>query len=115
MAIIEQRVAQNVPGRFYVEWTCIYCALCVEIAPTIFREFNERGWAFVFRQPAIEAEERAVIEAVEGCPTESIGFNGDQYDWSKIPPEQDLQAQEAAKSKSVRDQIASLILKKKNA
>ncbi len=86
MAKIEARVAQNVRGKFYVDAQCIYCDLCVETAPTVFREFKERGWAYVFAQPASEEEERAAMDAVEGCPTESIGFDGDRHDWSKIPP-----------------------------
>jgi ferredoxin len=90
MARIEQRVAQNVPGRFYVEWSCIYCELCAQMAPTVFREFEPQGWAFVFHQPSTPEEARAAMEAVESCPTESIGFDGDRFDWSSIPPGQDL-------------------------
>jgi len=90
MAYIEQRVPQNVRGKFYVEWSCLYCDLCVEIAPTIFNEFKEQGWAFVARQPSTEEEVRAAMEAVEGCPTESIGFDGDRHDWDAIPPMQEL-------------------------
>ena len=82
MAKFEDRVAQNVPGKFYVDWSCIYCGLCDETAPTVFREHNERGWAFVFHQPTTPDELLRVQEAVEGCPTESIGADGDQHDWS---------------------------------
>jgi len=86
MAKIDDRVAQNVPGKFYVDAQCIYCDLCVETAPSVFREFKDRGWAYVFAQPTTEEDTKAAMEAVQGCPTESIGFDGDQHDWSKIPP-----------------------------
>jgi ferredoxin len=90
MARIEHRIPQNVFGRFYVEWSCIYCDLCAQIAPTVFREFEVSGWAYVFRQPSTEEELKAVREAFGACPTESIGRDGDMFDWSRIPPQQDL-------------------------
>ena len=89
MARIEHRVPQNVEGRFYVDWSCIYCDLCVEVAPTVFKEKKEEGWAYVVNQPSSLEEVEAAMEAVEGCPTESSGFDGDLFDWSAIPPMQD--------------------------
>ena len=108
MARIEQRVAQNIPGKFYVEWTCIYCDLCVETVPAIFKENKETGCAYVFRQPSSAEEISAAMEAVEGCPTESIGFDGDLHDWSAIPAEQDLQSEKTPK-RSMRDFLAKLL------
>jgi type II secretion system protein G len=78
MAKIDERVAQNVPGKFYVDASCIYCDLCVETAPKVFREFKESGWAYVFAQPVTEEEVKAAMEAVECCPTESIGYDGEK-------------------------------------
>jgi ferredoxin len=78
MAAIEARVPENVPGRFYVDRSCIYCGLCDQTAPTVFRECNEQGWAFVFHQPTTPDELRLAREAVEGCPTASIGTDGDR-------------------------------------
>jgi ferredoxin len=109
MASITQRVRQNVVGKFYVDWTCIYCDLCVDTAPGVFKEFKERGWAFVDRQPTTEEETRQAIEAVEGCPTESIGFDGDQYDWAAVPPEQDTVGAPEVERLSVRDRNAKLL------
>ena len=82
MAKFEDRVPQNVPGKFYVDWSCIYCGLCDEIAPKVFREFKDRGWAYVFHQPETPEESARVKEAVEGCPTESIGTDGELQDWN---------------------------------
>ena len=85
MAKFDQRVPQNVPGRFYVDKHCIYCELCVETAPHVFRESKEKAWAYVFTQPSGEAEVAAAMDAAEGCPTKSIGFDGDHFEWGKTP------------------------------
>src|SRR5262249_40477412 len=81
MADFQNRVPDNVPGKFYVDESCIYCDLCRETAPMVFREMKVHGWASVFHQPSTAEELRLVHEAVEGCPTESIGSDGDQHDW----------------------------------
>ncbi len=83
MASFHDRVPQNSPGKFYVDGTCIYCELCVKTAPATFRESNEMGWAFVFAQPRDKLEQDAALLAADGCPTESIGFDGDTNDWAK--------------------------------
>ena len=85
MARFEDRVVQNVHGKVYVDSACIYCDLCVHTAPTVFREYSELGWAYVFHQPETPDELKLVTEAAEGCPTESIGLDGDQQDWSSPP------------------------------
>ena len=72
MAEFEIAVKENVGGRFFVDDTCIYCDLCRVVAPTIFAE-HKSGWAYVKRQPDNEEEIRLVYEALEACPTESIG------------------------------------------
>lgn len=82
MADFDDTVPQNVPGKFYVDWSCIYCGLCDEMLPTVFREHAKTGWAFVYRQPATPAEEKLAREAADACPTDSIGVDGDLYDWN---------------------------------
>ena len=49
MADISSRVPQNAPGKFYVDDTCIYCDLCVEIVPTVYAEHKDSGNAYVLR------------------------------------------------------------------
>ena len=78
MADISTRVPQNAPGKFYVDDTCIYCDLCVETAPIIYAEHKESGFAYVLRQPQTPEEVHLAMEAVENCPTESIGTDGDR-------------------------------------
>jgi ferredoxin len=73
MANILDRLPQNAPGRFYVDSTCIDCDVCRSHAPVFFRRDDEIGQSHVFHQP-VTAEEIALCrEALEGCPTESIG------------------------------------------
>ena len=73
MANILDRLPQNVPGRFYVDSTCIDCGLCPSTAPDHFRRDDEIGQSFVYHQPVTEEEIALCREALEGCPTESIG------------------------------------------
>jgi ferredoxin len=76
MANVSDRVPENVKGRYYVDRSCIYCDLCRLTAPNNFKEINEMGWAAVFKQPEAPEEENACRQAMEGCPTESIGSDG---------------------------------------
>ena len=78
MASLKSKVPENVHGKFYVDTSCIYCGLCDATAPTVFRECNEQGWAYVFHQPTTPEEIRLCTQALEGCPTASIGTDGDR-------------------------------------
>lgn len=70
-------VPENVPGRFYVDETCIDCELCREAAPDNFALLAKgRRTSFVARQPDGPAEEAACLAAMEECPVESIGSDG---------------------------------------
>jgi ferredoxin len=76
MAESSQKVPENVPGRFYVDETCIDCDLCRETAPENFARNDARGRSFVFRQPSDPAQEAACRAALEECPVEAIGDDG---------------------------------------
>ncbi len=73
MPNIEDRLPQNAPGRFYVDSSCTDCDLCRNLAPDFFRRDDDIGQSFVFRQPVIEEEVQLCLDALGGCPTESIG------------------------------------------
>jgi ferredoxin len=76
MANKNERLPQNIAGRYYVDSTCIDCDMCRCNAPDFFRRDDEISLSVVYRQP-LTAEERAVAEeAVRGCPTDSIGNDG---------------------------------------
>lgn len=68
---------ENVPGKFYVDSTCIDCGLCPDTAPTVFRRFDEGGYSIAYHQPATPEELALAQEAFEGCPTDSIGNDGE--------------------------------------
>jgi len=78
MADKENRLPENVRGRFYVDDQCIDCDACRETAPAFFRRSDEKGYSFVHAQPRSEADEELCREALEGCPVEAIGDDGDE-------------------------------------
>jgi ferredoxin len=71
-----QKSPENIPGRFYVDNTCIDCGLCPDTAPQIFKRYDEGGYSIVYRQPQTPEDIALAEEAVSGCPTESIGNDG---------------------------------------
>lgn len=71
-----QTVPENVPGRYYVDRTCIDCDLCRETAPGQFARQDEGGYSFVAAQPSSPADEAACLSAMEECPVEAIGREG---------------------------------------
>jgi len=73
MADLTDRLPQNAPGRFYVDSSCIDCDICRGDFPSFFRRDDDIGQSFVIRQPKTSEEIEQCIEAVQGCPTESIG------------------------------------------
>jgi ferredoxin len=77
MADKTQKVPENVPGRYYVDVTCIDCDLCRETAPANFIRQDEDGHSYVVQQPRDPAEEAACLAALEECPVEAIGNDGE--------------------------------------
>lgn len=68
---------ENVPGKYYVDSTCIDCDLCRNIAPNSFTRHDEGGYSIVFKQPDTAEEKAQAEEARASCPTETIGNDGD--------------------------------------
>ena len=66
----------NVSGRYYNDVSCIDCDLCREIAPSVFTRDDEEGLSYVYKQPETKEELALVVEALESCPTETIGNDG---------------------------------------
>lgn len=73
MANPARRVADNVPGPFFVDDTCIDCGACRWIAPVEFGHTSDRRQSCVVAQPAGEAARAAAHRALVSCPTGSIG------------------------------------------
>ena len=80
MADKENRLPENVPGAFYVDDQCIDCDACRETAPSFFKRNDDRGYSFVYRQPTAKEEADLCMEALEGCPVEAIGRDGEDGD-----------------------------------
>jgi len=76
MAAFENKYADNIPGKFYVDDQCIDCDLCRETAPDNFTRNEDGGYSYVFKQPTSPEEETLCKEAQEGCPVEAIGSDG---------------------------------------
>lgn len=77
MADRTNRLEENVPGKFYVDDQCIDCDACRETAPDFFRRNDDKGYSYVTKQPESESDEELCREALEGCPVEAIGEDGD--------------------------------------
>ncbi|MEK2689900.1 ferredoxin [Bdellovibrio sp. GT3] len=77
MADKSQKWNENKPGKVFVDQSCIACDACVLTAPKNFSMHEEDGHAFVSKQPESPEEQELVKEAIEGCPVEAIGNDGD--------------------------------------
>jgi ferredoxin len=77
MASREDRYKDNAPGPFYVDEQCIDCDACRACAPDFFRRSDVGGYSYVYRQPQTEAEHALCREALDGCPVEAIGDDGE--------------------------------------
>src|SRR5579872_938224 len=71
MADRRRSVAENVPGDFFVDQTCIDCDACRQLAPEVFADAGE--YSFVRLQPQTAETERKALRALLACPTGSIG------------------------------------------
>ena len=78
MADLTESWPDNVKGKFYVDEQCIDCDLCRETAPSFFTRNEDGGYSYVYSQPKNEQDISLCIEALEGCPVEAIGEDGDQ-------------------------------------
>jgi len=76
MADPNKRVAENVPGAYYVDSTCIDCDVCRDAAPANFTRSFKHAYSYVSKQPMNEAERNACEEALSACPVEAIGNDG---------------------------------------
>ena len=77
MADRENKVELNVDGKYYVDTECIDCDLCRTTAPNNFLPNEEDGYSYVSKQPESEEEEEQCRQAMDECPVESIGDDGE--------------------------------------
>lgn len=75
MADKNTRLSINAPGQYYVDDTCIDCDACRQVSDS-FERSSDAGMSYVIKQP-VTAEEIANAEAaLEGCPVNAIGNDG---------------------------------------
>jgi ferredoxin len=76
MACLTDRLPQNIPGRFYVDASCIDCDQCRAIAPQFFARNEDTGFSYVQRQPETADEVAEVEQIMVDCSVASIGNDG---------------------------------------
>jgi ferredoxin len=76
MADLQNRVPENVAGKYYVDTQCIDCDVCRVTAPGNFEREEAKGYSYVSRQPATPEEQTQCQEAMDSCPVEAIGDDG---------------------------------------
>jgi ferredoxin len=77
MANVEDRLPENVPGKWYVDSSCIDCDVCRTTAPANFKQNEDEGYSFVYKQPENDEELALCEEAKAACPVEAIGNDGE--------------------------------------
>lgn len=77
MADKSSKQPENVPGKWYVDTTCVPCNVCVDCAPTLLKFSEDQSHVYFAKQPAGAAEDAAAQAALEICPTGSIGNDGE--------------------------------------
>ena len=76
MADCNDKLPDNVPGKYYVDSNCIDCDVCRTTAPNNFAANEDEGYSYVSKQPENEEEEALCQQAMEECPVEAIGDDG---------------------------------------
>ena len=77
MANKDDRHPENAAGKFYVDTQCIDCDVCRVTAPNNFTRQEEKGYSFLHKQPETLEEEAQCQEAMDSCPVEAIGNDGE--------------------------------------
>lgn len=77
MANRNDKLGENSDGRYYVDSQCIDCGLCSDTAPENFAHNEEGGYSYVKKQPQGEEEEGKCREAMDACPVDAIGDDGE--------------------------------------
>ena len=76
MADSDDKVADNVAGKWYVDSNCIDCDVCRTTAPNNFEANEDEGFSYVSKQPENDEEIEQCEEAMESCPVEASGDDG---------------------------------------
>jgi len=77
MANPNDKAQKNISGKFYVDNSCVGCGQCLSIASDCFAEDPDAGGIYVKQQPTSAASIAACQEAINSCPVEAIGADGE--------------------------------------
>ena len=77
MADKNNKYYENQAGPYYVDKECICCDACTLAAPEFFHVDEDKGYAYVIKQPQSSKDKDTCEEALESCPVEAIGNDGD--------------------------------------
>lgn len=80
MADVANKVETNTKGAWYVDIECIDCDLCRTTAPDNFIANEDEGYSYVYKQPETDEEIALCEQALEECPVEAIGSDGEGAD-----------------------------------
>ena len=61
---------------FYCDKECIFCGVCHDVAEDFFKVAEEEDHDICYKQPTNLEELDICIEALESCPVDAIGFDG---------------------------------------
>jgi ferredoxin len=73
----------NVPGKYYIDLTCINCGLCPALAPNVFAEAPDGTHSFAYAQPEGATAVAECEDAVAQCPSQSVRNDGDQLQMAR--------------------------------
>ena len=68
----------NSKGAFYVDDQCIDCDACRSEAPDHFTRNDEHCYSYVYKEPTTAEEIARCQAALEACPVEAIGKDGNE-------------------------------------
>ncbi len=77
MACKDDKYDENVAGAFYVDDQCIDCDACRATAPDFFSRNDDGGYSYVSKQPETDGDRAKCQEALDGCPVDAIGSDGE--------------------------------------
>ncbi|MCH1912923.1 ferredoxin [Leptospira noguchii] len=77
MADKNDKVKQSAPGKYYIDNSCVPCNDCLEEAPMLLKYTEDESKVYFHRQPATPEEEIAARKAMEICPVEALGDDGE--------------------------------------
>ena len=70
-------VVKGTEVSFYVDMECILCSVCSDAAPNNFRMSDDEDHDICYKQPENDEELEQCYEAMENCPVEAIGDDGE--------------------------------------